>query len=280
MLRPLIFVMERLQTMTSVRAETHNERWFQRHFTSHIEDTLTALRQPFQADRYSENWTKFRTFYDLLQSQSRARSYQTLRMMDISPVLAQMSDTSISMPGIASSDKKSPIFIKCVNNHVRILPTKTKPKKLAFHGSDGRRYTYLFKGLEDLHLDERIMQFLSIANSMMNKSSTRSVREVRYRARHYSVIPLGSRSGLISWMDGVMPIFGIYRKWLSRENFQVKKTDKSTASVQGGGEVSVPRLGDLYMKKLAPRLAEHKVKISDRKDWPLEVTRKVSNNIS
>lgn len=28
------------------------------------------------------------------------------------------------------------------------------------------RYTYLFKGLEDLHLDERIMQFLSICNNM------------------------------------------------------------------------------------------------------------------
>ena len=28
------------------------------------------------------------------------------------------------------------------------------------------RYPYLFKGLEDLHLDERIMQFLSIVNNM------------------------------------------------------------------------------------------------------------------
>ena len=29
------------------------------------------------------------------------------------------------------------------------------------------RYPYLFKGLEDLHLDERVMQFLSIANNML-----------------------------------------------------------------------------------------------------------------
>ena len=28
------------------------------------------------------------------------------------------------------------------------------------------RYPYLFKGLEDLHLDERIMQFLNIVNNM------------------------------------------------------------------------------------------------------------------
>lgn len=47
------------------------------------------------------------------------------------------------------------------------MPTKTKPKKLAFLGSDGQKYTYLFKGLEDLHLDERIMQLLNIVNDML-----------------------------------------------------------------------------------------------------------------
>ncbi len=36
-------------------------------------------------------------------------------------------------------------------------------------GSDGQRYTYLFKGLEDLHLDERITQFLEICNHMFAK---------------------------------------------------------------------------------------------------------------
>ena len=31
------------------------------------------------------------------------------------------------------------------------------------------KYTYLFKGLEDLHLDERIMPFLSTDNQMMSE---------------------------------------------------------------------------------------------------------------
>lgn len=71
------------------------------------------------------------------------------------------------------------------------------------------RYTYLFKGLEDLHLDERIMQFLTIANTMLKESG--------YQARHYSVIPLGPRSGLISWVDHVTPIFAVYKRWQQRE---------------------------------------------------------------
>lgn len=32
------------------------------------------------------------------------------------------------------------------------------------------RYPYLFKGLEDLHLDERIMQFLEICNHMFART--------------------------------------------------------------------------------------------------------------
>lgn len=75
------------------------------------------------------------------------------------------------------------------------------------------RYTYLFKGLEDLHLDERIMQFLTISNTMMSTNGDTS-----YQARHYSVTPLGPRSGLISWVDNVTPLFSLYKKWQQRDS--------------------------------------------------------------
>jgi serine/threonine-protein kinase SMG1 len=45
--------------------------------------------------------------------------------------------------------------------------------------------------MEDLHLDERIMQFLSIANLMMKDSIDSDGKITQYRAHHYSVIPLG-----------------------------------------------------------------------------------------
>lgn len=118
------------------------------------------------------------------------RAAYSLSMNDISPILANLRNTCIAMPGVAANDNKI-VTIESVDNNVQILPTKTKPKKLIFHGSDGHVYTYLFKGLEDLHLDERIMQFLSICNTMMSKNG--ATKQV-YRARHYSVIPLGPRS--------------------------------------------------------------------------------------
>ena len=83
------------------------------------------------------------------------------------------------------------------------------------------RYAYLFKGMEDLHLDQRIMQVLSLTNVLLSDSKN------RYRARYYGVIPLGPRSGLIQWVEGVTPLFALYKRWLQRQAANV---------VQGKGE--------------------------------------------
>jgi PI-3-kinase-related kinase SMG-1 len=42
------------------------------------------------------------------------------------------------------------VTIQAFESVVAILPTKTKPKKIKLVGSDGKRYSYLLKGREDL----------------------------------------------------------------------------------------------------------------------------------
>lgn len=55
-----------------------------------------------------------------------------------------MSTTEMALPGeVSASDT---VTIQSVGNSITILPTKTKPKKLFFLGSDGHNYPYLFKG--------------------------------------------------------------------------------------------------------------------------------------
>lgn len=55
-----------------------------------------------------------------------------------------MTTTEIALPGEASA--LDAVTIQSVGNTITILPTKTKPKKLFFLGSDGHNYPYLFKG--------------------------------------------------------------------------------------------------------------------------------------
>ena len=63
------------------------------------------------------------------------------------------------------------------------------------------------------HLDEKIMQFLKIANVMMRKTGNGS----DYHARNYSVVPLGPRSGLIQWVGGALPVYSILKKRQQRQ---------------------------------------------------------------
>lgn len=299
LMRPIIFVMERLHEVTSARPETEHERSFQEKYSTVIEDTIAALKQPLSFEQSpQEGWQKFKQLYSVLQQRSQKRSSCVLKMMDISPVLAQMKNTAISMPGVENHygrsnngtdtglSQKQPIYIESVDNIVQILPTKTKPKKLAFHGSDGKRYTYLFKGSEDLHLDERIMQFLSIANSMMVKSRTGSGQVSKYRAKHYSVIPLGPRSGLISWVDGMTPIFALYKKWQQRQAANPKKEKSGTSSTitttaNAASPSVILRPSEMYYKKLAPLLVKHNLKTTDnRKEWPLAVLKEVLSELT
>lgn len=49
------------------------------------------------------------------------------------------------MPGQPASAAGAAVTIAGVDGAVTILKTKTRPKKLALLGSDGRRYTYLLK---------------------------------------------------------------------------------------------------------------------------------------
>ena len=141
------------------------------------------------------------------------------------------------MPGVACDKKEMTLTVRSIENVAMVLPTKTKPKKLIFIGSDGKRYAYLFKGMEDMHLDERIMQILSVANVLL--SNERSNVSKSYRARHYGVIPMGPRSGLIQWVEGVTPLFAIYKRWLQRQ--------AAHTSAQGKGDKG--KIASNLMKK-------------------------------
>ncbi|XP_046606357.1 serine/threonine-protein kinase SMG1 isoform X1 [Neodiprion virginianus] len=260
-LKPIIFVLENLLAITSVPPETPHERYFQNKFGEHIDEVMKKLMNPKNPGKPQDAGLSLKQLQAKFTQKAHKRGAYSLKMTDISPVLANLKDTGIPMPGVLSVDNKV-VTIKSVDINVQILPTKTKPKKLIFHGSDGHVYTYLFKGLEDLHLDERIMQFLGIANTMMSKNNdTKRI----YRARHYSVIPLGPRSGLIQWVDGVTPLFALYKRWQQRDSVISGK----------GAAGAVMRPSELFYNKLAPLLKERGVALDNRKEWPLPVLKQV-----
>ncbi|KAG9477052.1 hypothetical protein GDO78_002442 [Eleutherodactylus coqui] len=243
LMKPIVFALEHVCSITSAPAETPHEKWFQDNYGEAIENALEKLRNPSNPANPGNSWMPFKQIMLSLQQRAQKRASYLLRLEEISPCLASMANTEIALPGEVSD--RDTITIHSVGSTITILPTKTKPKKFIFLGSDGKNYPYLFKGLEDLHLDERIMQFLSIVNTMF--ATINGQESPHFRARHYSVTPLGTRSGLIQWVDGATPLFGLYKRWQQREAaLQAQKSyARSTAVMSMVGYII--GLGDRHL---------------------------------
>ncbi|XP_059145931.1 serine/threonine-protein kinase SMG1-like [Physella acuta] len=277
-MKPTLYTLEHLNEITSQPAQTPQEKAFQLAYGKQINAALQRLREPPDASNPQDNWSLFKLIHNSLQLRAQKRNSLQLKMDEISPKLSALKNSVIPMPGLTSAGQI--ITIEAVQNTAQILPTKTKPKKLIFIGSDGKKHPYLFKGLEDLHLDERIMQFLSTVNNMFSYHKRSNESRHLYRARHYSVTPLGPRSGLIQWVEGATALFSLYKKWQQRE--AVAQTLKSVNNVSSVPPPipSIPRPSEVFFNKLTPALKEKGIDFVDnRKEWPLSVLRKVLDDL-
>ena len=267
LLHPIVALLENVHEITTSLnvCETPNEEQFQLDFGDKIHQALLRLKDTeANACKPANGWSLFKNLHHAFHQRSQRRQTTSLLMDQISPKLANLRHTSIPIPGKDGQQ----CTIHSIGNHVQVLPTKTKPKKLFFIGSNGKRYQYLFKGLEDLHLDERIMQLLSIINSMfakLNKSEC-----IQYNALNYSVTPLGPRSGLISWVEGATPLFTLYKKWQHREAIyiaykqqqsQPQQQQPNTAAGAPPQQLHILRPNDLYYTKLNPLLKEKNISL-------------------
>lgn len=272
LLQPIVLILEHVQEITTnLPPETPNEEIFQQEFDDKIKEVISQLKDGENFNKPSNSLTLFKQLFNTFHHRSQRRQSTSLQMDQISPKLYQLKSTNIPIPGKDGSS----IFIYSIANAVQVLPTKTKPKKLFFIGSNGRRYPYLFKGLEDLHLDERIMQLLNIINSMFSKLN--KTETVHFHALNYSVTPLGPRSGLISWVEGATPLFNLYKKWQHREAIYLA----SKAQNQTSQHVHLMRPNDIFYAKLNPLLKEKGIKNfqENRSECPMSILRKVLEDL-
>ncbi|MEQ2192801.1 Serine/threonine-protein kinase smg1, partial [Xenoophorus captivus] len=138
LMRPVVFALDHVCSITAAPAETPHETWFQQTYGDAIKSALERLKNPANPANPASSWLPFKqvTFFH--------RASYLLHLDEISPRLVSMTTTEMALPGEASASDA--VTIQSVGNTVTILPTKTKPKKLFFLGSDGRNYPYLFKG--------------------------------------------------------------------------------------------------------------------------------------
>ena len=292
-MKPVIFVFEQLLELTSRTPETAHEEWFLTYYTERFRVALEKLKNPENVRKPAPSWHMFNELYQELLARNSKKGAFSLGLKSIAPKLANLKNACIPL---ILSERTDLVTIQSFRNTITIMPTKTKPKKITVVGNNGEDYSYLFKGLEDLHLDERIMQFLVIVNTMFEKNNKQDSTRL-FRARNYAVTPLGPRSGLIQWVDGAVPLFGLYKKWQQREAYaallkkqQQSLNQQSMASQAGTSHMEVnpvvpqvpivPRPSELYHEKIVAALnAMGLPETTSRKEWPLKLTRQVLDEL-
>jgi phosphatidylinositol kinase/protein kinase (PI-3 family) len=79
--------------------------------------------------------------------------------------------------------------------------------------SEGVRWKFLLKGNEDLRLDERIMQFFGLINSLL--ASPKLTASLGLQITKYAIVPFAPNAGLIAWVTGADTVHQLvmdYRK--------------------------------------------------------------------
>lgn len=258
-----------LETTQDSVVPTPHELWFKNTFENDLTRAYNLLKKPVSMKEYRRGWESFQKLYR--QMMAETHKLRVLELSQISPYLSKMKSTLIGIPGLHDNDDSC--FIDSFNNSVIVLPTKTKPKKLDMKGTDGKKYSYLFKGLEDLHLDERVMQLLSTTNGLLSETGATALRDMK--SRTYAVIPLSDHSGMIQWVNDATPFFALYKKWQKRESAAhvLLSNDKPNEAYM---QSLMQKPTETFTTKVASVLKSAGLRVTaNRKHWPKEILKKV-----
>ncbi|WCJ33820.1 Serine/threonine-protein kinase SMG1 [Euphorbia peplus] len=283
MMAPIVVALERRLASTSRKPETPHEVWFCEEYRERLKSAILSFKTPpASATSLGDVWRPFDEIAASLASYQRKSS---ISLGEVAPQLALLSSSDVPMPGLekqvtlAESDRglttilQGIVTIASFSEQVTILSTKTKPKKLAIHGSDGQKYTYLLKGREDLRLDARIMQLLQAINGLMHSSS--ATHKHLLAIRYYSVTPISGQAGLIQWVENVVSIYSVFKSWQNRIQ-QAQLSATGTGNAKSSVPPPLPRPSDMFYGKIIPALKEKGIRrVISRRDWPHDVKRKV-----
>eukprot|EP01117_Protostelium_nocturnum_P004771 TRINITY_DN1729_c0_g1_i6.p1 TRINITY_DN1729_c0_g1~~TRINITY_DN1729_c0_g1_i6.p1 ORF type:complete len:2769 (-),score=631.24 TRINITY_DN1729_c0_g1_i6:553-8859(-) len=278
LMKPLLLSYEKLAKATILKSpETPHEQWFQSTYGEELRKAIDHLK--LNLSEHSSPESANLPMRTISKEFHRFLKPMTVKLSEISPQLANMKLRYSPMPGIPSLQDSTLVTISSFEDSISILPTKTRPKKIQIIGSNGKRFGYLLKGNEDLHLDERIMQILTVTNRLLSQDKSCYARGLL--SRKYAVIPLSYRSGLIQWVSGATPLYSIFKSH-SRQSFnlqQIQQSNKTANPNKDPTNVNIQkemRPTEMFSSKLAMMLKEMGIQSTiPRREWPIEVLKKV-----
>ena len=205
--------------VVSAAPETIYETMFIRefgHLLSCSEQFLQSWRKEGEDYYLFQAWALYIKVYHALKPY--IESLWEIPLVDASPKLAAMRHLDIVVPGTYAYNEK-PIYLESVEPVMTVMRSKQRPRRMAVRGSDGVKYTFLLKAHEDVRLDERVMQFFALLNTLMSHSKIPLKEKMSITT--YEVIPLTGQVGLIGWVPDCSTVFELIKNLRLKNNMCV-----------------------------------------------------------
>ncbi|GAP93296.1 putative FKBP12-rapamycin complex-associated protein [Rosellinia necatrix] len=191
--------------------ETLREISFAQTFGRDLTEAREWCRQYEQSHDVTDMNGAWDLYYQVFRRIGRQLPQVTsLELTYCSPKLLSAKDLDLAMPGTYRSG--APIVrISSFETTVAVINSKQRPRKLNTVGSDGKPYSFLLKGHEDIRQDERVMQLFGLCNTLLTNDSECYKR--RLGIQRYPAIPLSQNSGLFGWLPNSDTLHVLIREY-------------------------------------------------------------------
>ncbi|RHZ26301.1 hypothetical protein DYB37_004840 [Aphanomyces astaci] len=161
-----------------------------------------------QTDDLNQAWDIYYNVFNRIKKQ--IANLSTLELANVGPKLLSVSSLSLAVPGTYKAGVPI-IRIQSFGPQLTVLTSKQRPRKVVVNGSNGKAYTFLLKGHEDLRQDERVMQLFGLINTLLANDS--DTRKRNLAIERFSVLPLSHTSGLIGWVENTDTLHQLIRDY-------------------------------------------------------------------
>jgi FKBP12-rapamycin complex-associated protein len=206
----MVAILEEAHHATARPPETLLESVFMRQFGTQISTAhaflgryATTKREEYLHSAWQIYIVLFRAITPLLPEISE------VSLADAAPRLLEVRDLEIVVPGTYVYNEDM-VYLQAVREKLVVMTSKQRPRRMEVTGSNGASYTFLLKAHEDTRLDERVMQFFELINSLLSQSALPLADQMSITT--YRVIPLTGSVGLIGWVPHCNPLCEVITK--------------------------------------------------------------------
>lgn len=204
-------VLEPLHELLDKGAQTLRETSFTQTFGRDLKEARDWCRQYRHSQDVNDISQAWDLYYQVFRRISRQLPQMTsLELTYCSPDLLQARDLDLAVPGTYRSGQDI-VRIMSFDGTFSVISSKQRPRKLDVVGSDGKTYTFLLKGHEDIRQDERVMQLFGLCNTLLANDSECYKRHLNIQ--RYPAIPLSQNSGLLGWVPNSDTVHQLIREY-------------------------------------------------------------------